>query len=796
MTRGDRTAGETTVAYVQWILRWRWPVLLAILTATAIALGGLQHIRYLTTYRVFFSADNPQLIALDELHAVYTKQDSILFVLEPRTGDVFTPEVLGAVRWLTEAAWRIPYAIRVDSLTNHQHTSASGDDLTVADLVPAPARLSDGELRAIREIALGEPSLVKRLVSPDGRTAAVNITVHRPEENHQEEVAVAIAHARAVLDEVRAAHPDLTIAMTGTVPFDNALLEITTSDMRRLVPVMYAFLVVTMLVLLRSLTAAFITVVVIALSAATAVGLTAWLGITLTAASTSAPTIILTVAIADSIHVLVWMLRGMRSGLQKEVALAESFRVNVQPVFLTSLTTALGFLTLNFSDSPPWRDLGNIAALGVVLAWVYSMTLLPVLVSLLPVRARVAMSGSGMAMQRFADWVIVRRRSLLWGMTALIFILGAFIPRIELNDQFVEYVDRRVEFRRDTDFATDRMSGIAQIHFSLGAGEPGGVSEPAYLDRVERFASWLRAHPGVDHVSTVTDILKRLNRSMHGDDPAWYRIPERRELAAQYLLLYEISLPYGLDLTDQINIDKSATRVTITADTLTTREFKALKADAQTWLAEHTPPEMRGEGTGLAVMFASMTERNIRSMLLGTLLALVVISLSLIIALRSVKFGLVSLIPNLVPPIMAFGVWALTVGEVGISASTVTATSLGIIVDDTVHFLSKYLRARREKGLSPEDAVRYAYSTVGSALWITSAILICGFCVLILSPMRFTSTMGLLSAIAIFAALAADFLLLPPLLIALDRRKTVPAVTPLAVERPLVAERPRTEEAA
>jgi predicted RND superfamily exporter protein len=263
---------------------------------------------------------------------------------------------------------------------------------------------------------------------------------------------------------------------------------------------------------------------------------------------------------------------------------------------------------------------------------------------------------------------------------------------------------------------------------------------------------------------------------MHGDEPAWYRIPESRELAAQYLLLYEISLPYGLDLTDQINIDKSATRLTITADTLTTREFKGLKADAEAWLAEHAPPEMRGEGTGLAVMFSYMTERNIRSMLLGTLLAFVMISLSLIISLRSVKFGLVSLVPNLVPPIMAFGIWAVTVGEVGISASVVTATCLGIIVDDTVHFLSKYLRARREEGLGPEDAVRYAYSTVGSALWITSAVLICGFCVLIFSPMRFMSTMGKLNAIAIFFALGADFLLLPPLLMALDRSKNAAAV--------------------
>jgi predicted RND superfamily exporter protein len=258
---------------------------------------------------------------------------------------------------------------------------------------------------------------------------------------------------------------------------------------------------------------------------------------------------------------------------------------------------------------------------------------------------------------------------------------------------------------------------------------------------------------------------------MHGDDPAYYRLPEDRELAAQYLLLFELSLPYGLDLNNQINVDKSATRLIVTLENRSTRELRALAARAGERLKANFPTAAKAEATGPVVMFAYISQRNINSMLYGTLLAIVLISASLIFALRDLKHGLISLIPNTLPAVMAFGLWAILVGEIGVAASIIGAASLGVIVDDTVHFLSKYLRARREHGLSAEDAVRYAFETVGVALTVTSAVLVAGFAVLALSQFLINEVMGVMMALTILCALVADFLLLPPLLIAFDRRK-------------------------
>jgi len=265
--------------------------------------------------------------------------------------------------------------------------------------------------------------------------------------------------------------------------------------------------------------------------------------------------------------------------------------------------------------------------------------------------------------------------------------------------------------------------------------------------------------------------MKRLNKNLHGDDPAWFRIPESRELAAQYLLLYEMSLPYGLDLNDQINVDKSATRLNVSLKSISSNNAIALEERAQRWLRGNAPESMQVDGASPAIMFSHIGARNIRSMLSGTTLALVLISVTLIFALRSLRIGMISIVPNLVPAGMAFGLWGLLVGQVGLALSVVTGMTLGIVVDDTVHFLSKYLRARREEGLSSADAVRYAFHTVGTALWTTSAVLIAGFLVLTRSPFELNSGMGLLTAITIALALLADFLLLPTLLMTLDKKE-------------------------
>jgi predicted RND superfamily exporter protein len=255
---------------------------------------------------------------------------------------------------------------------------------------------------------------------------------------------------------------------------------------------------------------------------------------------------------------------------------------------------------------------------------------------------------------------------------------------------------------------------------------------------------------------------------MHSDDPAFYSLPSDRELSAQYLLLYEMSLPYGLDLNNQLNVDKSATRVIATFENLTSTQQIEIESRIYNWFAENAP-QVEVEIASPNLMFAHIGQRNIKSMLLGTTVALILISLILGFALKSLKFGLISLIPNIAPAAMGFGVWYFIDGQIGLALSVVAGMTLGIIVDDTVHFLSKYLHARRDRNKDPKAAVEYAFASVGKALWITTFVLVAGFMVLAQSSFKLNADMGLLTAITILIALIVDFLFLPALLMKLDK---------------------------
>ena len=757
--------------YICFVITHPWRILILTLLVVMSAGSGGRFIEFTNDYRVFFSEENPELQAFEEMQNIYTKTDNVLFVIAPKDGNVFNASTLNMIAELTELSWQTPYSTRVDSVTNFQHTVAKEDDLLVGDLVDSNSTLSLDEISYVRDIALNEPLLVKRLVSPSGHVAGVNVTIQLPGKSLTEVPEVA-QFSRELKRTLEANYPNHKIYITGLAMMNNAFGESSQNDMTTLVPMMFLTIIVVLGLLLRSFSATISSIVMIFFTIIFAMGLMGWLGWRLTPASASAPTIIMTMAVADTVHLLVTFLHNLRKGMNKTDAIADSLRINIQPIFITSITTAIGFLSMNFSDVPPFHDLGNVVAIGVLFAFVLSVTTLPAMVILMPMRIKVREEQQIGVMNSFANIVIEYRKLLLILMGGVALSLMAFLPQNKLDDGFVEYFDESVDFRQATDFSSQNLSGIYTIQYSLDQGESGGVSEPKFLEDVERFSEWLRTQDEVMHVQTITDTFKRLNKNMHADDPAFYRLPASRELAAQYLLLYELSLPYGLDLNDQIGIDKSQTRLIITLENLYTEEMLGLEKRMSGWL-DNNIEDVSYTVASPSLMFAHIGKRNVNSMLTGTTLALIVISFILILALRSRRIGLISLAPNLIPAGMAFGLWGLMVGQVGLSLSVVAGMTLGIVVDDTVHFLSKYLRARREKGMDEKEAVRYAFNTVGVALWVTSLVLVMGFLVLSQSHFSLNSDMGAMAAITIAIALIMDFLFLPPLLMRLEEKLNV-----------------------
>lgn len=751
---------------IDFILRHRFGVLIGVLALAIAASSGMSRLTFAADYRVFFGPNNPELAEWDDFQATFSKNDNVLFVLQFPEGGAFDRDMAVIIEDLTERAWSLPNATRVDSLTNFQRTIAEGDDLTVADLIEGAAGLSDAEIAERKAYALNEPALYRSLISGDARTTGVNVSIELQGDESVEMVRTAKA-AHALADDMRAAHPGLKIALNGSMVMNYAFIQSGEADAMTLIPAMYGAMLLLTLILLRSFSAMFVTLLTIILSTTIALGLSGFVGIKLAPITIIAPNIILTLAIADCIHIISTVQRGLREGLDKMSAIREGMRKNFTAVLVTSLTTAIGFLCLNFSDAPPFQYLGNMTAFGVLAAWVLAITMVPIILSFVPLKPSAQPRTTWLSGQlaRLAETVIAQRVGILVVGGALSLGLAGLALTNNLDDRFSRYFGESLQIRKDIDFASANLRGQDIFEYKISAKGPSGISDPDYLKTLDAFTLWLRDQPEVGQVASISDMIKRISQNMNGGDPVYYSVPDRLELAAQYLLLYELSLPFGLDLNNRINIDKSATRLSVTLTDMEISKQDVFHQRVRDWADANAPEGMIPEPSGISRIMASLTLRNLVNMINGNIVAIMAIALVMFLTLRSVSMGVLSVVTNAIPALVAFGFWGLLVGNIGMAVAVIGAASLGIVVDDSVHFLTKYQHGMRDKRLSREDAIRYAFAEVGEAIVFTTLIVGVGFAMIAMSTFQVNAQLGLMVAITVVVALVFDFLVLPALLL-------------------------------
>jgi predicted RND superfamily exporter protein len=315
-----------------------------------------------------------------------------------------------------------------------------------------------------------------------------------------------------------------------------------------------------------------------------------------------------------------------------------------------------------------------------------------------------------------------------------------------------------------------RLTGLQQMQFSIPSGAADGITDPAYLKTLDAFATWYRQQPHVAHVSTLADVIKRLNKAMNEDNPAFYKIPDSKPLAAQYLMLYELSLPAGQDLSSLVDVGRSESLMQISLAGASSNETLALADAGVAWLKANAPKQLAAP-TGIPLMYSHLTAENTQAMFLGTIVEVSLVSLIMAAALRNWRLGWISVIINLTPAALAFGLWAAFGAGVNLAISIVTSITYGIVTDDTVHTMTKYRWARQILKMQPADAARETLTYTGGAVILSTIALAGGFALLGLSNFNITSVMGILSAMIIGIAGLAELVLLPGLLILFDRSK-------------------------
>lgn len=719
--------------------------------------------------RIFYSEQNLLLQQLRGFERKFSHNNNILFVISSRDegeGRIATVETLQALVEITDQAWRLPYSTQVESLSNFPRIVSDEDAFSVLEMVPSSGQLTPSAAAAIEKEALNDQLVVNRLLSADGRTTGINVNFRLPPSASSEVQEITEA-AHQFVRKIEADYPHLRVHLTGNVMLMTTFNEASHVDARLLVPVALIVAAIIVAVFLRSRNATISVLSILGVASLASMGIAGWFGHIITPASIAAPIIVISIALASTIHVVIAVKHELASGADNKTAIKQAIRTNAAAVGLTNLTTAVGFLAMNRADAPPLNDMGNIVFAGIVLSYLLTFTWLPAVLTLLPLkpsndRSAALMAGVGRSINRLR-WVLLIMVTI--GVLATIGGLG----KIRLDDDFVRYFDDRFEYRVASDFAEERLTGLNIMEFDLETGVDGGVYTAEYQHFLADFTGWLGEQKGVASIADISEITRRIHTAMRvADEPARNGIPDNADLISQYFLLYELSLPYGASITDRINVSRSASRVTIIMRGLTSGEIRQLHERATGWLAQHAPGQAATTGISINVLFAYLSNDNIRSMITGTFVSILIIGAIIAFALRSFAFGALSLATNLLPAIVGFGLWGFFIQDIGIAGAVITTMTLGIVVDDTIHFLMKY-RRQRAGGASPAAAIEAVFSTVGVAMVITSVSLAAGFIVLSLSGFQINRSLGIQTSIIVLVALGICWFLLPPLLRLMDK---------------------------
>jgi len=789
------------IAFESWghfICRTRWFVI-ALMALMTISLGsGMVRLTYETSTESYLDPDDPERASYDAFRRQYANDDSILLILHSE--QVFDFEFLEKLRSLHEDLENeIEIADEVTSLLNARVTRGSEDELIVEELLERWPR-NAAELAAVERLARENPVYRNTLISEDARFTTVTVRVTpaglAPQADalagFEEEGAAAAAQAPppilqgeeliALMERLaeivgRHASDDFPIYVTGNPEMSYSLLVSAREDMTRFAGISILLIAALLLLVFRRVSGVVIPLLTVTLPLAATLGIMGVVGLPITPSTQQLPTFLLVVGVADSVHLLTIFYRSFDRGRSRQDAIAYALRHSGLAVVMTSATTAGALGSMIFADLVPIVGLGIAAPTGVMLALVYSIVLLPALVSVLPIRPRRSASAAAersaidRALAVTGDFCTGRPKLVvaIWALLVGASIVGAV--QLPLSHAPLEWFPEGHPSRVAAEVANREMKGLMPLEVLVDTGAENGLYEPEVMHRIERlqdFARELRVNemtPG--QAISVVDILKETHRALNANDPAFYTVPQDRELIAQELLLFENS--GSDDLEELVDSQLRKARVNLLVNYENGIHYLPFVREIEAGAGEIVGEYGDVETTGLVKLWL----RTITAMLTSTAksysVALLVIAPLMILLIGEIRMGLLSLIPNLAPIVIGMGFMQAFGIPFDMFTLMIGTVAIGVAVDDTIHFMHGFLRYHRH-GASVPVAVHETLLSTGRALVITSIALCSGFFVQMFGTMISVRNVGLITGLMIATALLAD-LTLSPALVTLEVRR-------------------------
>ena len=757
--------------FAKLLIKYRYLSIGLVLIVVCLLATGLTKLTFNPDLETYFPEGHPAVIRYNEIDDMFIPTDNLIIAVHSNEGTLFNGDSLKVIEELTKKSWTIPYSVRVDSLTNYSYVKSVNDDLIVEPFIEEAEKKSIEFFEKRENLVAGEDIIYKSLISEDKKTSVVSIIVDPPGPNKEDQNTELINYILGFIEPIKESNENLDIRLLGNPYLDYISPRIVKAEMPVVMPLMLLLIFLIVFLMIRSYEAVLATFVVILMSLMATFGSIGILGNPLNQMVTTIPILIITLALADCIHLFSIYFQNRVKGISSKESMEKSLEMNIQPLFLTTISTCIGFLCLNFIEVTPLRDLGNAVAIGIGFAFIFTIFFIAPIVSFFEVKTASKVTKQTRFSTSVGSFILKNGNKLIFSITSISFLILLCIPMNELDENPTQmYAEGFTSFSSDTLWLDEKLSVTFPVNF-LATNEEGQVSDPDFLKILDKFSVWLEEREQVNHVTSLANNMKNLNKSMHGDDPEWKKIPENADLSAQYLFFYEMSLPMGLDLNSSISQDRKSTKISATLKDMSANEFEEFNNEVLGYLQQNNLENMISEPSSFRVIFTYMVEAIVNSLLYGLFIGILLITLIIGLFFRSYLLPALSIFPNILPIGMGFGLWGLFVGDVGFMVAVGMGSTLGVIVDFTVHFLSKYELARKEFKKSVEESVIYSFETVGFALIIMTVVLALGFSVLNLVTFIPIQDFAKFSVICFIGGLIINFLFLPNLLMKFDKRK-------------------------
>ena len=749
-----------------WLVQHRFKLAVVALLVTIIGGWGVQFTRFDGTNESLFAEADEYKAEVDQARVDFPSSAPRLTMTFEVDGDIFNLRTLTAIDELTRRYIEIDSAIALSSILTYRVSEADKEILGRSYLFPDLDDITEADLQQIKTIALNDEDLTQARLTSAGNVTLATISYSVSEDTS--EARLAVAESAVVLrDSLRQQYPDIRIYLVGGPMFERDSNLAREKDNKVLLPLVVIAGVLLLWFCLGSLLSSIALAVVALTTIIVTVGTHALLDIPLNQISRLGPAVAGIVAFADGIHVLSVYAQKILRGTDRKQALIESININFRPIALATVTTTMGFLSLNLSSAPAIYGFGNIVAIGVIWAFFFTVFLLPAMILLIPARSIAKPLGVSGFIEGVLRLVARREKTLFWGFLGLIAVTLFMLPLNKLDNDPFDFIDEGSDLSVVVEIQQREFENDRGLAFVVRSNEYYGITNRDFLDKVDDIATQLEADPQISWVSTYTDYLKLRNKAANDDDEAYEVIPEDQLTVIDYLVGYQLVAEIDPNLGQIFNKDYSAIYLYVATSGLSDEEILQLANKIDVLAENYASESFQVTHANNTILGARLNQIISTELFTGFSLSLVMITLTMMIGLRSLRYGLLSIAPNVFPITIVFGLWGLIEGNLSPYVLMLLAVSIGLVVDYSVHVLSKYSTAR-DSGKSPGESIEESISLAGSAITITTLWMSVGIALMGFSSTTIFQNLTSIITPIIVVALFLDLLFLPSLLTRFD----------------------------